>query len=208
MTEQVTPLAVGFFGRFRCELDGRSIPWIRRMDKRIFAYLVLTVEGRSTREEIKQTFWSAEESDACELRLRTACSNIRNALAAVAGADQVARYFCTAGDALAVSLENVTVDVRRYVAHMRSGNTAYAGGAMDQAVFHYRQALALYTADIGWGDEPEPALRTLGQECAILHRRALERVARVLRERGAQEKASEYESMLSAQIRLQRRLTT
>jgi DNA-binding SARP family transcriptional activator len=190
-------VVVRFFWRFTCEIDGQPIVWLRRMDRRIFQYLALAPNGRVTREELCSVFWDGSDPKAAHLSLRTACSNIRKAIGSVAGTQSVERYFSSADDALSVNLEQIHVDVRRFIGHMRNGNTCYASDESIAASGHYKRALRLYAGHIGWGDEPETWLEPLAAECAALHRTAIERLAAIAYAQGLVEQAHEYEGILA-----------
>lgn len=186
-----------FFGHFTCSVNDSPIVWARRMDRRIFRYLLLVPEGRAPREEILAAFWPDQDAKSSQLSLRTACSNIRKALGSVVGTDAADEYFSAASETLFVNLGRVNVDVRRYIAHLRNANAAYLADEFQEAALHYGHALALYTAPIGWGEEPEAWIEPLAKECANLREIALERMVRILRKNGATMKAMEYESLLA-----------
>ena len=166
------------------------------MDKRIFRYLLLAPEGRAEREELRDVFWSGQDPKASALSLRTACSNIRKAVGTLVG-EETENYFSAANEALSVSLERINVDVRRYIAHIRTGNFCYAADELPSAYGHYKRALVIYTGPIGWGDEPEDWLAPLTIECAALQRTVIERLAEISRKQGSPHRALEYEAMLS-----------
>jgi len=188
-----------FFGRFTCTIHDESIPWLRRMDKRIFRYLLLAPEGRATRDELHDTFWGGQDTKSSHLSLRTACSNIRKAIGTLVGSAETEHYFSTDNDALYVNLERVNVDVRRYIAHIRSGNICYATDDFKAAYGHFKHALIIYRGHLGWGDEPEEWLEPLANQCAALQRSIIEHLAEISRKSGSSMRTLEYEAMLSAQ---------
>jgi DNA-binding SARP family transcriptional activator len=173
-----------FFWRFTCTVEAEPVPWLRRMDRRVFQYLLLTPEGKATREELQDVFWPDQDPKARQLSLRTACSNIRKALGVVVGGEETADYFASPNDLLSVNLELINVDVRRYIAHVRSANAAYAVDDFRSALVHFRRAIAMYRGHLGWGDEREPWLEPLANECAELQRNAIERFAEISRKSG------------------------
>ena len=186
-----------FFGRFLCTIGDREIPWLRRMDRRIFRYLLLTQNGRATRDELLTIFWIGTEPKSGTLSLRTACSNIRKAIGSLTGLDQTENYFSTANETLQINLEQMNVDVRRFIGHIRTANLSYAGDDFKAAYGHYKRALSIYTGRIGWGDEPESWLEPLTAECAALQRTAIERLAEISRKSGFALRALEYEALLA-----------
>ncbi|MHB8147013.1 MAG: AfsR/SARP family transcriptional regulator [Vulcanimicrobiaceae bacterium] len=183
-----------FFWRFTCTVDDEPVPWLRRMDRRVFQYLLLTPDGHATRDELQEVFWPDQDANASKLSLRTACSNIRKALGALLGTQETADYFASLNETLSVNLELINVDVRRYIAHVRSANTAYATDDFKTALVHFRRAIAIYRGHIGWGDERETWLEPLANECADLQRSAIERFAELSRKSGA---APKTDTMLS-----------
>ena len=188
-----------FFWRFTCAIDDEPIPWLRRMDRRIFQYLLLAPDGRATRDTLQSVFWPDQDAKVSQLSLRSACSNIRKAIGMLVGTDESENYFATTDDTISVNLERTSVDVRRYIAHIRSGNTCYATNDVKTAYIHFTRALAIYRGHIGWGDEQELWLEPLANECAELQRTAIEHLAQISRENGAVLSALEYDAMLSAQ---------
>ena len=191
------PVLVRFFGGFAVMIDGQAIPWVRRMDKRIFRYLLLAPDGRCTRKELVDAFWPGQDEAAALGSLRTACSNIRKAISLVAGLQRVDECFSTTGDAVFVNLDITNVDVRRYLAHVTAGNTCYLTADAQEALVHYKRALTLYSGPIGWGDEPEPWLESLAQECNAFRTLALERIVSIFREDGDTAQAMKYGMLLA-----------
>ena len=176
------PLIVArFFWRFTCTVDEQPVPWLRRMDRRIFQYLLVASEGRASRDEAQSIFWPEQDIRTSQLSLRTACSNIRKALGTLLGSENVDDYFSTHNETLALNLDLINVDVRRYIAHVRSGNVAYASDDFKTAFVHFRRAIAIYRGHIGWGDEREPWLEPLADECAALQVTTIERFAEISR---------------------------
>ncbi len=184
MSSEPRLITARFFWRFTCAIDEEPVQWLRRMDRRVFQYLLLTPEGYATREELQKLFWPDQDAKVSQLSLRTACSNIRKALGALLGPDETANYFAVLEKTLNVNLELVNVDVRRYIAHVRSANIAYVSGDTNTARVHLKRAIAIYRGHIGWGDEREEWLEALASECAELQRGAIERFAELSRQSG------------------------
>jgi hypothetical protein len=153
--QAATPMQVRLFGWFRAEIDRRPIEWVRRRDRQIFKYLALQPSGSVSRAEIGKLFWPDAEKHLVAQSLRTACSNIRKAIAQLVGFDRVEAYF-RAGDDLALDLDNVIVDVNGFMAHANDGDEQYDRGEMRAAYAHYRSAGRLYRGNLLLGDAHEP----------------------------------------------------
>jgi DNA-binding SARP family transcriptional activator len=193
----VGPVLARFFGGFNVTVDGRAVPWVRRMDKRIFRYLLLAPDGRAARKELIDAFWPGQDETAAYGSLRTACSNVRKAIGMAAGAKRVEECFSTTGEDVRVNLDVTNVDVRRYLAHIAAGNTCYLTTDVREALVHYKRALSLYSGPIGWGDEPEPWLESLEQQCDTFRASALERIVAMCREYGDTAQAMKYGMLLA-----------
>jgi Bacterial transcriptional activator domain len=176
--QAATPLQIRLFGWFRAEIDRRPIQWVRRRDRQIFKYLALQPSGIVSRAELGQVFWPDAEKHLVAQSLRTACSNIRKAIAQIVGFDRVEAYF-RAGDDLALDLDNVIVDVNGFVAHVNDGDEQYERGDVRASYAHYRSAGRLYRGNLLIGDAHERWVATLA---AILERRhvmVLERLSEI-----------------------------
>ncbi len=176
--QAVTPLQVRLFGWFRAEVDRRPVEWIRRRDRQLFKYLALHPSGSVSRAELGQVFWPDAEKHLVAQSLRTACSNIRKALAQIVGFDRVDSYF-RAGDELALDLENVIVDVNGFVAHVNDGDEQYERGEARAAHAHYRSAGRLYRGNLLIGDAHEPWVATLSAILEHRHVMVLERLSEI-----------------------------
>ena len=189
-------LSVRMFGTFECAIDETPVVWMRRMDRRIFRYLLLTKDGSEDRVALVERFWPGQDVGSAMQSLRTTCSTIKKALAALVGADRVADYF-TAGERVAVNLENINVDVRRFISHMRLANARRATDSWDEALYHYRHADDIYTAHLGWGDEREEWLTALADECRALRIAGMRSTIEVLVHFGRTDEASDVEMLLA-----------
>jgi len=172
------PLQVRLLGWFHAELDHRPIEWIRRRDKQIFKYVALQPNGSASRAEIGHLFWPDAEKHLAAQSLRTACSNIRKAIAHIVGFDRVDSYF-RAGEELSVNLENVIVDVIRFVAHCDDGDENFERGELRAAYSHYRRAERIYRGDLLIGDVNEPWVAAPAAMLRNRHAMALERVGEI-----------------------------
>ena len=169
------PLQVRLLGWFHAELDHRPIEWIRRRDRQIFKYVALQPNGSASRAEIGHVFWPDAEKHLVAQSLRTVCSNIRKAIAHIVGFDRVDSYF-RAGDEISINLDNVIVDVNRFVAHCDDGDENFARGELRAAYSHYRRAERIYRGELLIGDVNET---WVGAPATMLHNRHAVAVARV-----------------------------
>jgi hypothetical protein len=153
--QSLHPLQVQMLGWFRAEIDGRAIKWVRRRDQQIFKYLALKPDGRATRAELGEVFWPGGEKQLVSQCLRTACSNIRKAIANVVGFNTVDSYFFANGD-IAIDPANVIVDVRKFTGFANDGDAEYERGEVRVAYQYYGRASELYRGDLLIGDRQEP----------------------------------------------------
>ncbi|MGA8473906.1 MAG: BTAD domain-containing putative transcriptional regulator [Candidatus Cybelea sp.] len=169
-------MQVQVLGWFLAGIDRQSIKWIRRRDRQIFEYLALQSNGRASRDEIAQVFWPGGDKYLVAQRLRTACANIRKAIANTVGFDQVEAYFRANGD-ISLDLNNVVVDVNRYVAHANNGDVQYARGELQSADVQYRVAASIYHGDLLIADSHELWVTTFDAALQQRHIMVLKRIA-------------------------------
>lgn len=139
----VPPLELRMFRRFSASIDGREIPWVRRRDQQIVKYLLLKPSGKASREELASVFWRDVDRHLATQSVRTVCSNIRKAIAAIVGYSMVDQYFRTEPQ-LQLELRNVACDYHRFLAHMNDGDAAIERSDMTDAERHYRTAEGMY----------------------------------------------------------------
>lgn len=142
-TFTVPPMELRLFRRFGASIDGREIPWVRKRDQQIVKYLLLKASGAATREELASIFWASADRHLATQSVRTVCSNIRKAIAAVVGYSMVDQYFRTEPQ-VQLELRNVTCDYHRFGAHLSDGDEAFERADMDEAERHYRAAEGMY----------------------------------------------------------------
>jgi hypothetical protein len=135
-------LSVSLFGEFEVSYGGNPVKWLRRRDADIVRTLAVRVGGTATRCELLERFWPDSERRAAQQSLRTSCSNVRKAIAAVAGPHRVDRYFFCGTD-ITLDPNSVSLDGHRFLSHVHSGDDAYKKGRSDSAASHYRAALRL-----------------------------------------------------------------
>jgi hypothetical protein len=170
-----SPMHVRLFGWFQAEIDGRPIEWIRRRDRQIFKYVALAPGGTVSRQHLGQVFWPDTERHLVAQSVRTACSNIRKAIAQVAGFDRVGAYF-HANDEVAIDFDNVVVDTHRFMAHVDDGDDQFERGDPKSAYGHYRSAEQLYGGNLLIADAHEPWVAAPATTLEQCHSRVLKRL--------------------------------
>jgi DNA-binding SARP family transcriptional activator len=172
-------MQVRLFGWFEAEIDGRPIPWIRRRDREIFQYVALKSGGIASRGELGEAFWPGVEKHLVAQSLRTACSNMRKAIAHLVGFDQVETYFRTGHSDVSIDPDNVVVDVKSFIAHANDGDEQYGRGELEAALVHYHLAEGLHSGSllIGHGSGSWVALQAANLERR--HLTILERLSEI-----------------------------
>lgn len=140
---QIAPFVVHMFQSFEAKIGGRDVPWVRRRDQQIVKYLLLKPDGKATRAELASVFWSDTDKHLATQSVRTACSTIRKAFAAVVGYGAVDSYFRTVPD-VQIDLNHVVCDARRFSAHIADAESAFSRSDQQSAAMHYRAAEKLY----------------------------------------------------------------
>ena len=158
------PFAVELFGAPQVRFDGQRVEWIRRRDGQIFTYLALRPDGRASRRELIQAFWPDADPVLGAQSLRSACSTMRRALAAVTGHAALAHYV-SFGDEIALNLDVFTVDARRVRAHVADADDAANRDDLDAAADHAAAALRIVRGAFLDGDV-FPALAPYAEELA------------------------------------------
>lgn len=186
------PMVVRMLGRFSVAIAGRNVDWVRRRDQQIVKYLLLRPGATATRQELAKLFWPGTDRQLAMQSVRTACSNIRKALAGAVGYARVERYFRAADNAVVVDLSNVVTDVGRFTAYAMAGDTSYERGDLADAAQHYEAAEKIYAGRLLEDDPPEPWFQP--QAAALENRFAvvLERLAESAYESGDIKHAAEY----------------
>lgn len=140
---RIQPLQIHMFQSFEAKIGGRDIPWVRRRDQQIVKYLLLKPDGKASRNELASAFWGDTDRHSATQSVRTACSTIRKAFAAIVGYAAVDSYFRTVPD-VKIDLNHVVCDARRFSAHIADAESAYARDDVEGAAMHYRAAEKLY----------------------------------------------------------------
>jgi DNA-binding SARP family transcriptional activator len=180
---RMPPMHVQLLGRFHAEIDAHPIPWIRRRDAHIFKYLALKRTGSATRAELAEMFWPGAETHLVAQSLRTALSNIRKAIGIVAGFDLVDVYFHATGD-ISLDLDNVIVDVSRFLAHANDGDAQYVRNELRPALAHYRSAVHAYAGNLLTGESAETWFEAQAAMLADRHIIIVKRLIEITRELG------------------------
>lgn len=188
---RLSPLIVRMFARFEAQIDGQEVGWIRRRDQQFVKYLLLKPTGSATRAELASVFWPDADRQLAAQSVRTACSNIRKALASVVGYACTDLYFRADPD-VALDLTNVVADVRRFSAHVSDGDANFDRGDLQEAAVHYRAAEELYTGRLLDGDVPEPWFAGHAQLLEDQYVIVLERLAQTAFDEGDMKSASDY----------------
>jgi DNA-binding SARP family transcriptional activator len=189
--ETSIPLVARMLGRFSVSISGREVEWIRRRDQQIVKYLLVRQGASATRAEIAALFWPGVEKQLASQSVRTACSNIRKALASVVGYSRVDRYF-RASHTILIDLSTVVTDAGRFTAHAMAGDSTYAAGDMLEATQHYEAAEKIYAGRLYDEDAVEPwfaqSARALEERLGLV----LERLAEAAYAKGDIKHAAEY----------------
>jgi DNA-binding SARP family transcriptional activator len=190
--ETSVPMVVRMLGRFTVSVAGHDVEWVRRRDQQIVKYLLLRPGATATRQEIAGVFWPAANRQLAMQSVRTACSNIRKAIAGAVGYARVDRYFRASDNAVVIDLGNVVTDVGRFTAHAAAGDAAYEQHDKAQAAVHYAAAERIYAGRLLEEDAPEswfaPQAAALEQRLGIV----LERLAEAAYAAGDLKHAAEY----------------
>jgi Bacterial transcriptional activator domain len=188
---RLSPLIVRMFGRFEAQIDGQDIAWVRRRDQQFIKYLLLKPTGSATRTELASVFWPDADRQLAAQSVRTACSNIRKAIAAQVGYACVDLYFRADPD-VSLDLTNVVADVRRFTAHFADGDASYDRSDLQEACVHYRAAEELYSGRLLDGDVPERWFSAQAQLLEDRYITVLERLAQTAFDQGDMKRAADY----------------
>jgi len=169
-------MSVRLLGRCEAVVDGRPVAWIRRRDAQLFMFVLLRPGARATRAELRDAFWPGGGAHAANQSIRTACSNVRRAISAIAGRDRAARYFSSRDD-VAIDLREITTDVHDFFAAAEAGERAQREARFGEARAAYRIAADRYEGPLLGADAPEPWARGAAQRCRERYGEVLARMA-------------------------------
>jgi DNA-binding SARP family transcriptional activator len=168
-------MAVNVFGRFRCEIGGRPVPFSRRRDQQVFAFVALELDCRTTRDKLIEAFWPGINHTVAAQGVRTTLSRIRRAIAEAAPAVDPERYFETAGE-VRLNARTVAVDAHRFVDRVEQGRIDDARGHVEGSKHHYRVAQRIYADRVLASEAPEPCIERRAEHLAALYIEVLTRL--------------------------------
>lgn len=186
------PMVIRMLGRFNVSIGGREIEWVRRRDQQLVKYLLMRPGASATRAELAATFWPGAEKQLAMQSVRTACSNIRKALAGAVGYARVDRYFRAAADTVVLDLSTVVTDVGRFTAHAMAGDSAFERRELGEAAKHYEAAEKIYAGRLFDEDAMEPWFASQAKALSERLGVVLERLAEAAYDKGDLKHASEY----------------
>lgn len=170
------PMAtIEMFGEFEMIIDGRKVEWCRRRDRQIVEYLALQLDTSATRHNLLATFWPNTDQQLASQSLRTACSTIRRAIAQCVGYDRVHYYF-TAGPAVRLNTDNISISSVRLRGHIREAEAALGQGQDAAALAHYLAMSRIYRATLLDSEGNEPWLRNEREAYATMAAVASQRI--------------------------------
>ena len=189
--DRLAPMSARMFGHFEVRIGDAEIGWIRKRDQQIVKYLLLKPSGTATRAELATIFWPDADRQLAAQSVRTACSNIRKAIAAITGYAAVEAYFRTDPD-VALEPSYVVADVRRFGSHVADGDSAFDRGDLEEAAARYRAAEELYAGRLLDADAPEPWFIAQAQLLEDRYIIVLERLAQLAFDEGDMKGAADY----------------
>jgi DNA-binding SARP family transcriptional activator len=191
----VPPMMVNAFGRFRCEIGGRPVSFLRRRDQHVFTYVAVSRGCRSSRSELLEAFWPGVNRSVASQGLRTTLSRIRRAISAVAPFVDPGQYFQTVGE-VRIDTRTVSVDVHRFLDHADAGRSDESRNQFDAAKQHYRIAQRIYADRLLASEAREPCFERLADGFETLYVWMLRRVVELHSASGELDKAHEAASAL------------
>src|SRR5581483_6919052 len=100
------------------------------------------------------------------------------AIAMGVGGENVDRYFLADGD-VSINLDNVIVDVRRFIAYANDGDAQFQRNELRAAYSHYRTAEQIYCGSLLLGEAPEPWFDDRAATLDERHVEVLERLSQI-----------------------------
>ena len=160
-------LALNLFGRFSCKIRGRAVPFKRRRDQNVLAFIALAPVGGASRDELREAFWPNASPAAASQGVRTTLSRLRFAIAQAA--DDDAERYLHVDRRICLEPDRVWVDVRRFLQHMASAKLAEESGDRAVARNHYLQAQRLHAGSLLSSEAIEGAFAPRVAECEQLY---------------------------------------
>jgi hypothetical protein len=160
-------LVLTLFGRFSCTINGRPVSFVRRRDQNLLIYLALAANASASRADLLATFWPGASRAVASQGLRTAMCRLRRALTLAGGCDG-GEYVRSSGSRIALDLDLVTIDVRRFRDAVTRAQAEDAGGRSEGARALYLGAQRLYCDELLSSEAAEPALLVPAAEYGAL----------------------------------------
>lgn len=189
-------LVLKLFGRFSCTVRNRAVTFARRRDQNLLAFVALARGASVTRAEVLKAFWPDALPAVASQGLRTTLSRLRRAIAEAAGCD--ADRFLHVDGRIALDLDRVSIDVRRFADHIECAELEDTRGKCAAARNHYQQAERLYADALLSSEAIEPALAPRVAEYSALFETALVRLVEMYAQDSDIELGSAYARRLAA----------
>ncbi len=165
------PLALEMLGGFRVVREGLPVPaadWRSQKARDLLKILVARRGAPVPREVLMEALWPGVDVAKSANRLSVALSTVRSALAPGKRHDSD-RYVRAEGDAVALVLEHVVVDVEEFLAEAFEGLELHAAGLSAEAGERLEHAIALYRGDFLEGDAYNEWAVPLREKARALH---------------------------------------
>jgi hypothetical protein len=150
-------LALNLLGSFSCAIGERHVSFTRRRDQNLLVYVALATGACATRIELLNAFWPGVAHAVASQGLRTTLSRLRRAIGETSGCDP--EHYLHVDANVALVLDHVVVDARRFAEHVELGRLDDARGETDAARRHYRIATGLYRNHLLMSEAVEPSLQ-------------------------------------------------
>lgn len=168
-------LTLILLGQFSARIGDHEVAFVRRRDRNVLIYLALSPAGKVARAELAAMFWPDVPSSISSQGIRTTLSRLRHALATASGTD--ADRYLRAGTTVALDLDRVSVDARRFAGHVAQGRLAEERGDPTDARNHFLVAQRFRGDDLLRSEAIEAPFEPLLERYAELTRCVAERLA-------------------------------
>lgn len=168
-------LVLTLLGQFSARAGDRSIAFMRRRDRNVLIYLALAPGGTVSRADLASIFWPGVTPAISSQGIRTTLSRLRHAIATASGHD--AEQYLRSGALVALDLDHVSVDARRFTEHATQGRLAEERGDVAGAYHHYVFAERFRGADLLRSEAVEPALEPFVERYRQLAAEVAERLS-------------------------------
>jgi ATP/maltotriose-dependent transcriptional regulator MalT/DNA-binding SARP family transcriptional activator len=165
------PLALETLGGFRVVREGLPVPaadWRSQKARDLLKILVARRGAPVPREMLMEALWPGVDVARSANRLSVALSTVRSVLAP-GKRDDPDRYVRAAGDAVALVLEHVVVDVEEFLAEAMEGLELHAASLSAEAGERLEHAIALYRGDFLEEDAYDEWAVPLREQARALH---------------------------------------